>query len=183
MELCRKLPEKKSDLNSNSIFGVAPDKLTYYGEKFLPIIKDFIKDHHIIKMDYLIKKYEKEKKNKENQSIRNKKINDSLEIINLSNNFDTAKQHNLIDTIEIFLTENKRTSEKDTHSNYNLIDQESPESLIEFNFDYFDNLERKFDNEEENHSNYSCDIGFNQLEPDSIFLRRKEKKKRKRKDY
>ena len=183
MELCRKLPEKKSDLNSNSIFGVAPDKLTYYGEKFLPIIKDFIKDHHIIKMDYLIKKYEKEKKNKENQSIRNKKINDSLEIINLSNNFDTAKQHNLIDTIEIFLTENKRTSEKDTHSNYNLIDQESPESLIEFNFDYFDNLERKFDNEEENHSNYSCDIGFNKLEPDSIFLRRKEKKKRKREDY
>ena len=45
MELCRKLPEKKSDLNSDFIFGVAPDKLTNFGENFLHDIDKFIKIH------------------------------------------------------------------------------------------------------------------------------------------
>lgn len=72
MELCRKLPDKKSDLNSNYIFGVASDKLNTYGEYFLPEIQKFINSNQIIKNEDLIQKYASEKKNIENNSGKKK---------------------------------------------------------------------------------------------------------------
>ncbi len=72
MELCRKLPDKKSDLNSNYIFGVASDKLNSFGELFLPDIQKFIKLNQIVKNEDLIQKYASEKKNKENNSAKKK---------------------------------------------------------------------------------------------------------------
>ena len=76
LELCRKLPESKSDLNTDYIYGVANEKLKNFGEKFLPDIKKFINKNQIVKKEEIVQKYASEKKNKEYQSSQ-KKLNTS----------------------------------------------------------------------------------------------------------
>ena len=96
-ELCRKLPTKETELNTNYIFGVGAKFLSKYGKEFLPEIIKHINLYEISKDDNAYNEVVNQtiafssKKKSLNPNVEDKIKNKNIEFIKKSNNIITLK--------------------------------------------------------------------------------------------